>query len=160
MGTGPTIGPTISRRIYGYLRLAQMKKYLVCSIHHWDKRSFVDLLYKQLGSFHLGFQWHILGKISFFLVFVFFRLSGIRLFDFLIFERSFVDYKRVVACDHIFVYYLILTMLSFNHQWIFHLFQWKLYWISRIMVHQAARSSSGRCPWRGGRKTLPDILLF
>ena len=95
--------------------------------------------------------------------FCLFWLSGIRFFDFLIFlifERSLVDYKRVVACDHISVYYLILTMLSFNHQWIFHLFQWKLYWISRIMVHQAARSSSGRCPWRGGRKTLPDILLF
>ena len=137
------------------------KKYLVCSIHHWDKRSFVDLLYKLLGNFLLGFQWHILDKISFFLtkVFVFFRLSDFRLFDFLIFERCFVGYKRILACDHIIVYYLTLTMLSFNHQWIFHLFQWKLYWISRIIVHQAARSSSARCPGRGGRKILLDILL-
>jgi len=100
---------------------------LVYSIHHWGKRSFVDLLYKQLGSFHLGFQWHILGKISFF-SFCLFSTFWFPTFRLLIFERCFADYKRLVACDHIIIYYLVLTMMSFNHQWIFHFFQWKLYW--------------------------------
>ena len=95
-------------------QIIKSKNYLVCSIRG-----------------HNGTVMILDNRSLSFVSFCLFWLSEFRFF---IFERFFADYKLLVACDHIFVYEFILTMLSFKHLCIYHLLQRHLYWKSCNMV--------------------------